>query len=75
MTICLTLHDGDPYHVETSPLIYIAYQWTGFYMIGTSVIKGCVRYIFAGLFCMSKRQHLRNKEKFFLFHFKSSSRS
>ena len=36
--------------------------------------KGCVRYIFASLF-MSKREHLRNKEKCFLFHFESSSRS
>ena len=32
-------HDGDPYHVETSPLICIANQWTGFYMMGTSFMK------------------------------------
>ena len=38
-------------------------------------LKGCVRYIFAGLFCMYKREHFRNKEKCFLFHFESSSRS
>ena len=38
-------------------------------------LKGCVRYIFASLFCISKREHLRNKEKCFLFHFESSSRS
>ena len=31
--------DGGPYHRETSPLIYIANQWTGFYMILTSVMK------------------------------------
>ena len=37
------------------------------------LFTGCIRYIFASLFCMSKRQHLRNKEKCFLFHFKSSS--
>ena len=37
-------------------------------------LKGCVRYIFAGLFCMSKREHLWNKEKWVLFHFESSSR-
>ena len=37
--------------------------------------KGCVRYIFASLFCKSKREHLQNKEKCFLLHFKSSSRS
>ena len=39
----------------------------------TSTLKGCVRYIFASLFCMSKREHLQNKEKRFLFYFKSSS--
>ena len=37
--------------------------------------KGCVRYIFASLFCVSKREHFRNKEKYFLFHFKSSFHS
>ena len=31
--------DGGPYHVETSPLICSANQWTGFYMIGTFFIK------------------------------------
>ena len=36
-------------------------------------VKGCVHYIFAGLFCMSKRQQLRNKDKYFLFHFESFS--
>ena len=30
-------HDRGPYHIETSPLICRA--WTGFYMVGTSVIK------------------------------------
>ena len=34
-------HDGGPhpYHVETSPLIFRANLWTGFDMIGTSVMK------------------------------------
>ena len=27
------------YHTETSPLICRANQWTGFYMMGTSVMK------------------------------------
>ena len=36
---CLERHEGDPYNVETSPLISIANQWTGFYMIGTYVIR------------------------------------
>ena len=36
------------------------------------VIKGCVHYIFAILFCMSKRKHFGSKEKCFLFHFERS---
>ena len=32
-------HDGGRYHIETSPLICGANQWTGFYMIAASVIK------------------------------------
>ena len=35
--------------------------------------KGYVRYIFASLFYWSKREHFRNKEKCFLFHFESSN--
>ena len=35
-------------------------------------LKGCVRYIFTSLFCMSKTEHLWNKEKCLLFHFESS---
>ena len=31
-------HDGDPYHIETSPLIISANHWTSFYMIGTTVM-------------------------------------
>ena len=31
----------------------------------SKLLKGCVCYIFAGLFCMSIRERLRNKEKFF----------
>ena len=38
-------------------------------------LQGCVCYIFASLFCISKREHLGNKEKCFLFHFESYSRS
>ena len=32
-------YDGDPYHTETSPMNCSANQWTGFYLIGTSVMK------------------------------------
>ena len=35
----LTLSCGGRYHIETSPLIYEANQWTGFYMITASVMK------------------------------------
>ena len=30
-------------------------------------VKGCVHYIFASLFCMSKREHFWNKKKSFYF--------
>ena len=36
----LTLPYGSRYHIETSPLICGAIQWTGFYMITVSVMKG-----------------------------------
>ena len=32
-------NDGNPYHVETSPVICRSNEGTGFYMIGTSVMK------------------------------------
>ena len=32
-------HDGGRYRIETSPLICIENQWTGFYMITASVMK------------------------------------
>ena len=31
--------DGGRYHIETSPFICSANQWTGFYMITASVMK------------------------------------
>ena len=33
------IHDGGRYHIEISPLIYEANQWTGFYMIAASAMK------------------------------------
>ena len=38
-TVNSLFHDGGPYHIETSPLIRKANRWTGFFMIGTSVMK------------------------------------
>ena len=32
-------YDESPYHIETNLLICSVNQWTGFYMIGTSVTK------------------------------------
>ena len=32
-------NDRGLYHIETNPLIYRVYQWTGFYMIGIFVMK------------------------------------
>ena len=50
---------------------------TGNYLERTynSRLKIYVHYIFDSLFFKSKREHLSNKEKCFLFHFKSSFRS
>ena len=42
-------HDGGCYHIETSPLISKANQWTGFYLITASVMKElnkCQNFIF-----------------------------
>ena len=41
----------------------------------TKQIKGCVRYIFCYSFYFTKRKPLKNDEKCFLFHVKSSFRS
>ena len=32
-------HDGGCYHIETSPLICGANQWTGFYMVTAFVMR------------------------------------
>ena len=43
MTLYL-FHDGGRYHIETSPLICRADQWTGFYMITASVMKELIQH-------------------------------
>ena len=55
-TFTQLLHDGGPYHIATTPMIYGANQWTGFYMIGTSVMKeltlinpGVSKVVFSGV--------------------------
>ena len=56
--VCFELfHDGGRYHIETSPLICRANQWTGFYMISAFVMKELkqdifirLKYIFENIF-------------------------
>ena len=35
----ISFHDEGSYHIETNLLICSANQWTGFYIIGISVMK------------------------------------
>ena len=35
-------HEGGRYRIETSPVIFGANQWTSFYMITTSDMKGLI---------------------------------
>ena len=35
----LIFHEGGSYHIEASPLICRANQWTGFYMLETFVME------------------------------------
>ena len=39
MRIHWFFHDGDPYHLENSPLICSAIQWSGYCMTKTSTTK------------------------------------
>ena len=56
-------------------LLYSSPFWKLSSNFRCSLFIGCVRYIFASLFYISNREHLQNKEKWFLFHFESSYRS
>ena len=54
----LTLSWRSSHHIETSPLICSAYQWTGFYMIGTSVMKELkARFLSAKVFGSSRESY------------------
>ena len=33
------IHERGPYHIETIPFICSVNEWTGFFMIGTSVME------------------------------------
>ena len=43
--VSLLFHEGGRYHIETSPLICSANQWTGFCMIMASVMKELMAWI------------------------------
>ena len=45
------------------------------FRISDMLFKGCVCYIFANLFCMSKGEYLKIKGKCFFFYYQSSFRS
>ena len=51
----LTLSRRRHYHIETSPLICSANQWTGFYMITASVLKGLRIFSF-----LPQQQHIQS---------------
>ena len=58
------------YHIETSPLIYSANQWTGFYMITASVMKELKKVFFTGFFFERYEEQFGNfvgHALFFLF--------
>ena len=59
-------HDGGPYHIETSHLVCSANQWTGFYMVQTSVMKELKR-IYSNLFLFQASARLRFSASQFFF--------
>ena len=82
---CVTVVSKDPFFIVYCPDKYktqrmcdevvddslAALRLIPNWFVTSKMIKGCVCYIFASLCCMSKREHLSNKEKCFLFHFES----
>ena len=59
---------------ENPPSKNWIFGWTP-EILKSYILKGCFCYIFASLFCLSKKGHLWNKEKCFLFPFESCFRS
>ena len=61
----------DAIWITCEVLLFFVWRW-----LYTSVcFKGCVHYIFAGLFFVSKSEPFQNKEECFLFHLGSSFHS
>ena len=69
-------HNAGTYHIETSPLICCPNQWTGFYVIGTSVLKKLKLLRQLKLQFPVSRNHFRlsysEKEKIFSLVFRSN---
>ena len=59
------IHDGVPYHIGTILLIYSANEWTGFYIIGTSIMEElnayCAESYAYSESCRSSKRVLQNK--------------
>ena len=63
-----SFHDGGLYHKETSPLIWPVNQWSGFYMIETSVMKEFKQHL--TIFWLKlKRAEILKKKQVFLTNF------
>ena len=43
------IHGGGTYHIESSPFIFRANQWTGFFMIETSIMKVLNQHFFLSI--------------------------
>ena len=54
--------------VEVINILLVGFKSTPIPKCNNIELKGCVHYIFASFFFASKREHLSNKEKFFLLH-------
>ena len=50
-------HGGALYHIENGPSICYANQWTGFYTIGTSVMKELTNWVNGQVFLYELRDH------------------
>ena len=67
LTIHWLFHNGGPFHVETSPLSCSANQWTGFYMIGTSIMTELSIYLEKLQYLPKRAAIFHRQELAFLF--------
>ena len=71
-TMTELFHDGGRYHIETSPLICPANQWTGFYMITASVMKELIEWM--RHWTLEQKNEIKRTARTHLSHFKSCYR-